>query len=201
MMNKVFTVLKKQKGFTLIELIIAGAIGVLVIGALVGVIWQLFSASSASSGNMKAIHQVQNVGLWVSKDIQQTDKITSAEDDPNTDDEELLVVEWTKYNGESVDGVFVIEKQQYRVLYRISDEKLYRDYYMTEWMGIEIEPTDFTLNSTNYIAEYITEFGLQFIGNNDLKLTISAEIPGFRPQSATRIFEIESRPTTFYWVQ
>jgi len=91
MMNKVFTVLKKQKGFTLIELIIAGAIGVLVIGALVGVIWQLFSASSASSGNMKAIHQVQNVGLWVSKDIQQTNKITSAEDDPNTDDEELLV--------------------------------------------------------------------------------------------------------------
>ncbi len=204
-MNTVFTVLKKQKGFTLIELIIAGAIGALVIATLTGVIWQLFSSSSSSSGNMKAIHQVQNVGLWVSQDVQQINKITSAEDDPNTDDEELLVVEWTKYQGENVDDVFVIEKQQHRVLYRIGDDKLYRDYYVTEWMDIETEESEYVFpvspNSTTFIANYITEFALKFRGNNDLELTVSAEIPGFRPQSATRIFEMESRPTTFYWVQ
>ena len=57
----------KQKGFTLIEIVIALGIFGLVIAAATGTIAQVIQ-SSRSSEHMTALRQVQSAGYWVSND-------------------------------------------------------------------------------------------------------------------------------------
>jgi len=57
---------KNQKGFTLIELIVAIAITALIIGV--------------SSNHMKAVRQVQNAGYWISHDVQMAQSVVPAAD-------------------------------------------------------------------------------------------------------------------------
>jgi len=59
--------IKNQKGFTLIEIVIALGIFGLVIAAATGTIAQVFQ-SARSSEHMTALRQVQSAGYWVSKD-------------------------------------------------------------------------------------------------------------------------------------
>jgi prepilin-type N-terminal cleavage/methylation domain-containing protein len=65
-----------QKGFTLIEIVIALGIFGLVIAAATGTIAQVIQ-SSRSSEHMTALRQVQSAGYWVSKDGIQAQTITT----------------------------------------------------------------------------------------------------------------------------
>ncbi|MFC1970084.1 type II secretion system protein J [Chloroflexota bacterium] len=65
-----------QKGFTLIEIVIALGIFGLVIAAASGTIAQVFQ-SSRSTEHMTALRQVQSAGYWVSKDGIQAQTITT----------------------------------------------------------------------------------------------------------------------------
>jgi len=66
----------KQKGFTLIEIVIALGIFGLVIAAATGTIAQVIQ-SSRSSEHMTALRQVQSAGYWVSKDGIQAQTVTT----------------------------------------------------------------------------------------------------------------------------
>jgi prepilin-type N-terminal cleavage/methylation domain-containing protein len=65
-----------QKGFTLIEIVIALGIFGLVIAAASGTIAQVFQ-SSRSSEHMTALRQVQTAGYWVSKDGIEAESLTT----------------------------------------------------------------------------------------------------------------------------
>ena len=65
-----------QKGFTLIEIVIALGVFGLVITAASGTIAQIIQ-SSRSSEHMNALRQVQTAGYWVSKDGIQAQTITT----------------------------------------------------------------------------------------------------------------------------
>ena len=57
---------KDQKGFTLLELLIAFAITALITTGITMAISQTFTGSTRSSNHMVAVRQVQEAGYWVS---------------------------------------------------------------------------------------------------------------------------------------
>jgi prepilin-type N-terminal cleavage/methylation domain-containing protein len=67
---------RDQKGFTLLEIVIAVAIAGLVVAAAAGAIVQLVQ-SSDTTAHMLAVRQVQQAGYWVSTDALQAQNITT----------------------------------------------------------------------------------------------------------------------------
>ncbi len=61
-----------SRGFTLMEMMLALAIGALVMGGVFAVWTQMFNVTAANSNYMAAFRQVQNGGDWISRDAQMT---------------------------------------------------------------------------------------------------------------------------------
>jgi len=62
-------IIKHQRGFTLIELIIAIAITSVVLATAAGTVYQLLAGNSHNSNAMLATRNLQQAGHWVSQDI------------------------------------------------------------------------------------------------------------------------------------
>ena len=69
----------KQKGYVLIEILLGLALtGILAAGIATFTI-QTFTESSKSNSRMQALMQAQNVGHWLSRDVQMSSNITLGE--------------------------------------------------------------------------------------------------------------------------
>ncbi|MFC1988392.1 type II secretion system protein J [Chloroflexota bacterium] len=79
-----------EKGFTLLELVIASAIMVLVSGAAGIAIFQIFRNTERNSNYMTTVNQVQNAGYWISRDAQMALGITTDNLTPSV----LLEMRW-----------------------------------------------------------------------------------------------------------
>jgi len=86
---------RDQKGFTLIELALAMAIGGIIAGAITMTIFQIVDSSGRTSNHMTAIRQAQSAGYWVTKDAQMA-QVISTEDD---EDGLPLELSWTEWGG------------------------------------------------------------------------------------------------------
>jgi prepilin-type N-terminal cleavage/methylation domain-containing protein len=64
--------LRGERGFTLMEMMLALAIGALVMGGVFAVWTQMFNVTAANSNYMAAFGQVQGGGDWISRDAQMT---------------------------------------------------------------------------------------------------------------------------------
>ncbi len=83
-----------EKGYTLIELLIAITITVLAIGAAGGAIFQVFRGMESNNDHMTVVRQVQNAGYWISRDAQMAQAVTT--DGLTLPD--FLVVDWTVWD-------------------------------------------------------------------------------------------------------
>jgi len=81
-----------EKGFTLIELIIAISIMVIASGAAAAAIFQIFGNTERNSNNMTVAQQVQNAGYWISHDAQMALTITT----DNLSLPNIIVMNWTE---------------------------------------------------------------------------------------------------------
>ena len=63
--------MKSERGFTLVELVIATAITGLIVGVLCTAIYQIFTVTEYGNDKMMAMHELQNAAHWVSLDGQQ----------------------------------------------------------------------------------------------------------------------------------
>jgi prepilin-type N-terminal cleavage/methylation domain-containing protein len=70
MLNKMAFLNKSQKGFTLVEMLVAIAISGIISLIIVGVTTQTFTVSSADSNRMQAVKQVENALHWINRDVQ-----------------------------------------------------------------------------------------------------------------------------------
>ncbi|MEA3442623.1 MAG: prepilin-type N-terminal cleavage/methylation domain-containing protein [Chloroflexota bacterium] len=77
-----------QRGFTLIEILVAIVVGGMVVAAASTVVMQILQ-SSRSSSQMTALRQVQTAGYWVSHDALQAQEM-------NTND--FLYIKWTDWD-------------------------------------------------------------------------------------------------------
>lgn len=208
MNNSFKKIIGEQKGFTLVEIIVALGIFSLIITGLSVSAVQLITGNIMNSNKMEAIRQVQNVGYWVSRDAVQAMEVSTADNGDTPDDLEVLTLTWYEYQEVfDEDGTAVISYTRgegRRAVYILVDDKLRRDYWNIEY--IEDVETDFMFTGTaTYIAEYIeydpenpdlTSF---VVSGNNIILTVTATTGGFQSQSETRIYEIQTRPADVVW--
>lgn len=81
---------RNQKGFTLIEIVIAVAIAGLVVAAAAAAVVQLIQ-SSDTTAHMLAVRQVQQAGYWLSTDALQAQTVTPPTGFP-------LTLTWNSHN-------------------------------------------------------------------------------------------------------
>ena len=83
-----------EKGFTLIELIIATTIIVLVAGAAGMAIFQVLPGTERNNNYMTAVRQVQNAGYWISRDTQMAESVITENLTPPA----FLLFNWTEWD-------------------------------------------------------------------------------------------------------
>lgn len=67
---------KGEKGFTLIELLVTISIAALIVGAASAVIITMLRLTPRNNDWVVSLHQVQNAGYWISRDVLMSDNIT-----------------------------------------------------------------------------------------------------------------------------
>lgn len=68
---------KGQKGFTLLEIVVASAIMAVVVGAIAGTLTVLLLNYGQAAGQNSVLPQVQNAGYWITRDIQTSRNVTA----------------------------------------------------------------------------------------------------------------------------
>ena len=172
MFHRLGSINKKQRGFTLIDLLIAIAITSVITGGITTAIFQTFTVNARTSSHMTAVRQVQNAGFWISCDTQMAEEVEPS----GATGFNPLTLTWTEW----VDGTVNV------VTYTITvDDELKRSH--SEDGGAPIEMI---------VARYIdsTNTSCQFT-DGVLTVTVTAAV-GDYPEtvSETRVYEITPRP-------
>ena len=167
---------KNQRGFTLIEVLIAIAVTALIIGGITMAIFQTFTVSARTSSHMTAVRQVQNAGHWISQDAQMAQEVDTNDDLGTPLELELVTLTWTEW----VDGTVNT------VIYSITaDDELKRSH--SEDGG---PPTAMIVARFIDLAETKSE-----LSDDTLILTITATVSDFTGEtSETGVYEITPRP-------
>ena len=87
----------KERGFTIIELLLATAIATLIACAATMAIFQIIKSTERSNEHMTAVRQVQNAGYWISRDAQMAESVIT----DNLSPTDFIVLTWTERDYES----------------------------------------------------------------------------------------------------
>ncbi len=157
-----------QRGFTLVEALVAMAIASSITGAISTSIHQVFTSHAQSMAHMTAIKQVENAVFWLSRDVQQAQVV-----DPGPTSGFPLNLTWVDWDG-------VVEQ----VTYTLEGGELERAYSTG---GAPV---------THVVGRYIdsgsTETNFQFI-DGVFTFKITASVGGSRPAFESRVGEIMPR--------
>ena len=179
--------LKNQRGFTLIEVLIAVAIGGAIAAAGSMATRQVMTETVRNNNHEIAVRQVQNAGRWVTLDTQMAQTVA-----PDGDLDGLpLTLTWQDWD-EVTNEIDPDEYQE--VVYSLEEVegvlKLKREHY-----------TNTDLDATTYVAKYIDPGWTSCVfvedGSPMLTFTVTATVGGGSLQEGreTRIYEIVPRPT------
>jgi prepilin-type N-terminal cleavage/methylation domain-containing protein len=168
-----------QKGFTLLELIIAIAIAGLITAGITVAIMQILTINHRASNHMIAVRQVQQAGKEVSKDTLQAQP-NKIDDDPDDPPDAFLVLNWTDSEGGNHTVVYTLQT-------------------MASSPALSMLARNHTIDGTAQttappvVAEYIdpNQTSCNWTGNV-LVFTVTAALG---TESETRTYEIEPRPS------
>jgi prepilin-type N-terminal cleavage/methylation domain-containing protein len=164
-----------QRGFTLVELLIAIAIAALITGGITAAVMQVLTINTRASNHMVAVRQVQQAGKEVSKDTLQAQSVNVT----GVGESLSLNLTWEKW-GTTNETQTVI----YDLVGPGGEVKDLRRRYSVEGG-----------NSTNTtVAQYIDPDQTTCVWNpiaGVLTFTVTARVGA---ESETRVYEIEPRP-------
>lgn len=164
-----------QKGFTMIEVVLAIALTGIITGGITMSIFQVFTGNARTSNHMTAVRQVQNAGYWISHDAQMAQSVEPADPDP---DGFPLVLTWTEWDGTVNE-----------VTYTLVGDELQRSHSIdggapNQAIVAEYVDSDPTKTNCDWDAD-----------KHKLKLTVTATLgTGSQEASETRVYEITPRP-------
>ena len=159
---------RNQKGFTLIEIVIAVAIAGLVVAAAAGAVVQLIQ-SQDTTAHMLVVRQVQQAGYWLSTDALQAQNVSANTTTAWGSEDFPLTLTW---NGHNI--TYTLEPMD-------DLDELQRSDGATN-MTVAKYLTDSTTCSWNATARLLT-------------FTVEASVMGARgPETETRIYEVKPRP-------
>jgi prepilin-type N-terminal cleavage/methylation domain-containing protein len=92
--HKLGRLIKSQKGFTLLELMVAFAVSGIITGGITMTFYQVVTGSARASNHMTLVSQVQNAGYWVSHDAEAAQDVNA-----NPGGGDFLVLTWTDWDG------------------------------------------------------------------------------------------------------
>jgi len=165
---------KDQKGFSLLELVIAIALTGLITAAITTTVFQVFNMNTRSANRMTAVSQVQHVGKIVSEDILEAN-IVDAEDDPDTP--ELLTLTREDFATNST----------HEVVYTLDEGVLWRSE------SVEGEEGEIVTRVAEYIDPDQTSFDPPGVlpPGGVLTFAVTATVGD---ESETRTYEVQPRP-------
>jgi len=177
---------KNQRGFTLVELLVAIAITAFITGGITMVIFQVFSGNARSSNHMIAVRQVQNAGFWISQDAQMAQTVLlewPEEDPPGT--RFPLSLSWTEWDGTRHQVIYTLENMT------DGDKQLQRQHLTYDVVGNPIG--DETSIVARYIIPGLALTSLDYTAGV-LTFTVTASVGnGSQEESETRVYEITPR--------
>jgi len=184
-------VTNNQRGFTLIELIIAVAITALITGGIATALFQVFNVNKLNSDHMTATRQVQNAGFWISQDSQMA-QIVITDDDVGTVENEILILSWTGWGYDIGDdkGTDYVEIRYY---YDAATSEIWRNEATTTNIYNDAGQLIDTTSSSSlfHVAQFITSATTTLSGNK-IGVTIVAEVADASEQ---RTYEVSPRPS------
>jgi prepilin-type N-terminal cleavage/methylation domain-containing protein len=158
---------RSQYGFSMIELLAGMALSGILIGGIVMTIFQVNVGTEQNKNNMYALRQVQNTGYYISRDTLQAECISLG-----TNNGFPIELSWND-PGTSENHSIKYEYDSYtRSLTRTN---LINSSTIKIADNID-STTSFTNNGTGYFV-----------------LTVTANMSGYQPASATRTYEAEPR--------
>jgi len=169
---------RSERGFTLIELIVATAIVALIAGAASMATFQVITGTERSNNHMTVIRQVQNAGYWISQDALMAQSIVTG-DDPETPELEFITLKWTDWENGDV----------HKIAYTFEDmpgglKKLKRQHLIYDADGVEIGDT------MTFVAECIVGSASFSEQDGVWKLSIGAHSV---TETETREYEVNPR--------
>jgi len=158
-----------QKGFTLVELLVAIGIASFLIVGVAAAILQLISVSDRNSNYMTAYTQVQNAGFSVSRDAVQAQEIT-------VNGAAWITIDWIDWEGLPHQVVYTLEDASGGL------KELWRTYSIEDVPQGNIRVARYIDPGTNSSWDE---------SEHVLTMVITAQVGD---ESATRTYNIEPRP-------
>ena len=178
MMQRLKTIIGKQAGLTLIELVIALAITGIITASTTMVVFQVFDGEARANNHLDAISRVQNAGREISRDASMAQAIIPPEEG-DADGLPLTMV-WSEWENDA----------EHQAEYFIEENVLKRKHYLN---GDETE---------TYTFEYIisidpdTEELVTFFDDDTFTFTLTASVGiGSQRISTTREYRTAPRPS------
>jgi prepilin-type N-terminal cleavage/methylation domain-containing protein len=164
---------KGQKGFTLIELVVAISITAVIGSSIMMAISQILSVSITSKNRMVAVKQIENALYYINQDAQMASSITP------TGNDFPLVMTWNEWNVAEND----LTGPLHQITYSINTEN-----------ELERVETKGGSSTTRTVAKYISDTSNCSYSANMTTVNLTSSIGGYKPVSETRSMEIKSRP-------